>query len=89
MYMTQKRTAIAPLYSSTFEFTIQWENKKNKFSQDFYLTSQINIILYWVLAMELSTFIDLELFIMLLQQVVKKNKSMLSNKRSRLFQLVI
>jgi len=38
--------------------------------------------------MELSTLIDLELVIMLLQQVVEKKKSMLLNKRSRLFQLV-
>lgn len=30
--------------------------------------------------MELTTWIDLELFIMLLQQVVEKNKSMLLNK---------
>lgn len=59
--------------------------EKSKFPQDFYLTSQINIILYWVLAMELSALIDLELFITILQQVVEKKKSMLSNRRSRLF----
>lgn len=39
--------------------------------------------------MELSTSIDLELFIVLLQQVVEKNKNMLLNKTSRLFQVVI
>lgn len=85
--MTDKRPAVAPLYSSSFEFANQCRGEK--FSRDFYLTSQINIILYWVLTMELSTLIDLELVIMLLQQVVEKNKSMLLNKRSRLFQLVI
>lgn len=86
--MTDKRPAIAPLCSSSFEFTNRCE-EKIKFARDFYLTSQINIILYWVLMRELSTLIDLKLVIMLLQQVVEKNKSMLLNKGSRLFQLVI
>lgn len=79
--MTEKIPAITPL-SSTFEFTTQCEKekKKKKETQDFYLISQINIFSYWVLAVELTTWIDLELFIMLLQQVVDKNKSMLLNK---------
>lgn len=50
--------------------------RKIKFSQDFYLTSQINIILYWVLTMEPSTSIDLELVVMLLHKV-EKNENML------------
>lgn len=76
--MTEKIPAIATL-SSTFEFTTQCEKeKKKKETQDFYLISQINIFSYWVLAVELTTWIDL--FIMLLQQVVDKNKSMLLNK---------
>lgn len=81
-------TVAVPLLSSSIEFTNQCK-QKIKFSQDFYLMCQINIIFYWVLTMEPSTLIDLELVIMLLQQVVEKNKSMLLNKRSVLFQLVI
>lgn len=72
---------LCPLQASNSPISV---SRKIKFSQDFYLTSQINIILYWLLTMELSTLIDLEVVIMLLQQVVekKKNKSMMLNKRS-------
>lgn len=86
--MTEKTPAIAiGIYLQPLNSPLNVRTKKN--SQDFYLISQINIILYWVLAMELSTLIDFELFIMLLQQVVEKNKSLLLKKRIRLFQVVI
>lgn len=83
-----KRHPLQHLYLQPLNSPLNVRREKKK-SQDFHLTSQINTILYWVLAMRLSTLLDLELFIMLLQQVVEKNKSILLTKRSRLFQVVI
>lgn len=80
VYITDEWPVAVPLFSSSTEFANQCE-QKIKFLQDFYLTCWINIIFYRVLTMELSTSIDSELVIMLLQQVVEKSKSMLLNKR--------
>lgn len=52
MYTTEKTPAIAiGVYLQPLNSPLNVRMKKN--SQDFYLISQINKILYWVLAMEL------------------------------------